>query len=1099
MSLDDAIERKAETLAPVVAFVSYALVGWLSFALTPTRDYAIPLFIPAGIALLVTMMHGRQMAIPVFLGSLFTQFVAGDHTGLSGVAWLGILIPPMGAVLQALAGAWLIRRLVGIPNPFDRPGTILALFFVVAPVSCLVNASLSVPVLVAIGAITTADGLFNWWNWWLGDTLGVIIALPPLLVFFGRPAEDWRPRRLAVAVPMAIAGTLAALASSQVAHWEEQRTSVRFQREADNLSGLVAARLNAQIDMLLAIRTWAATAPAITRETFHGFVAPWLQRYPGTQNFGWSPWVDHQDRLAFENARRTEGLTNFSINSRNPDGSVFPAEPADRYLPLTYLEPLESNRRALGLNVIHLPATAEAVARTRDSGLPAASAPIRLVQEQAQQLGVVIYQAVDAENDDRHSAVNRVLRGIVSGTFRMEDIMQATLAGHVVEGIEICLLDSAAATDRRRLFGPDNCDSPQWRGDALRKISQLDFAGRRWELHVAATPQFVAESRTWAAWTSVIGSLLGLGLLGAFLLITSGATRRIAGVVAQRTTELTAATRRLEAQQAALTEAQRIAHIGSWEWETGDDVVRCSEEMERLLGIQGQAVSLQQLAPLFHAEDEGRVVDTLKQVMLAGGIRHLEARPRQSSAAEILHMQIEAQLSARGVSLRGTLQDVTAIRNAEAHINYLAHYDVLTGLPNRSHWLERAKTAIAIASRHHESLAVLFLDLDRFKTVNDSLGHPVGDKLLSLVATRLTGCLRGEDFLARIGGDEFVVLLERIEHAADAGIVAHKMLKALAEPFDLDGHDFTVTVSIGIALFPDDSQDIDSLLQQADVAMYSAKTDGRNTYQYFAPEMTVRASDRLQTEAALRRALDRREFALHYQPQIDASTGRLCGAEALIRWRTPSRGWVQPAAFIPIAEESGLIVPIGEWVLSEVFRQQVIWRDAGMPPLRLAANISAIQFARDDFVATVERLLRDTGANAAQIEFELTESVLMNLDQRMIDRLVGLREMGFTLALDDFGIGYSSLGYLKRLPITRLKVDRSFVAHLPADQEDAAIAMATLSIASNLGMAVIAEGVETEAQRDFLVEHGCPEMQGFLFAPALPTDEFNAFVRRMTK
>lgn len=1096
--MEGAAKTQANVFAPVLVFLAYALIGGTSFVITPTPDYAIPIFLPAGIALMAMMQYGHQMVLPIFLGSLATQYAAGHHTGIEGWAWLGTLVPPSGAVLQAAAGDWLARRLVGLPNPFDRSGSILILFSVIAPVSCLVNASVSVPLLVALGAVPATDGLFNWWNWWLGDTLGVVVALPTLLVFFGLPAEDWRPRRWAVAVPMAIAGTLATLASIQVAHWEDQRNTARFNRETEHLSGLVAARLNAQIDMMLAIRSWATITPVIDRSTFHAFVTPWLERYAGTQNFGWSPFLPDTERSLFEQERRDEGFADFTIKNRNASGETFPAIQAGHYLPLTYLEPLASNRRALGLNVIHLPATADAVARARATGQPAVSAPIRLVQEQEQQQGVVVYQAVYANGTGAQSYGERPLRGIVSGTFRMEDVMRATLSGHVAGGIEICLRDPAAETDRQRLYGPMGCDAPGWRNAAMHKLERFAFAGRTWEMDVIATPVFVTASRTWAAWISVVGSLVGLGLLGAFLLITSGSTRRIAGVVAQRTADLTAATRRLEEQQAALTEAQRIAHIGSWEWEAGQPFIRCSEEMERLLGIPGRRLTLDEFPLLFHPEDEGRVADAFRQARLSGNVRHVEARPRQGAAAvEILHLQVEAeQHGGQTASLRGTLQDVTAIRNAEAHINHLAHFDVLTGLPNRHHWLDRAKTAIAIAGRHREQLAVLFLDLDRFKTVNDSLGHPVGDKLLAMVATRLSSCLRGEDFLARLGGDEFVVLLERIEHAAEAGVVAHKMITALAEPFDLDGHDFTLTVSIGIALFPTDSQNIDGLLQQADVAMYSAKAQGRNTYQYFAPEMTARASERLQLEAALRRALERREFELHYQPQVDVRSGRANGGEALIRWRHPERGLIPPAVFIPVAEESGLILQIGEWVLEEVFSQQVRWREAGLPPLRLAANISAIQFGKHDFVATVERLLQKTGADPARLELEVTESALMNLDQSTMDRLVRLRNLGFTLALDDFGMGYSSLGYLKRLPITRLKVDRSFVANLPEDQEDAAIAMATLSIARDLDMGVVAEGVETEAQLAFFAERGCTEMQGFLFAQALPPEEFAAYVRR---
>lgn len=1084
-------------LSQFLVFLTYAGLGLLSILMASAQDYAMPFFLPAGIALTGVMIFGRRMLIPIGLGALVMQLGTGLHVGLSGWAWAIAVVAPIGAMLQAAFGAWLAQRWIALPNPFDRPGSIFTLFCAVGPISSLVNASLSIPALTALGGISENDALFNWWNWWIGDTLGVVVTAPLMLVFFGKPAEDWRARRVAVALPMIVAGILAALAYLQVNRWEHQRMASRFESEAEHASRLVAARLNAQLDMLLAIRTWANITPEINRNDFRAFVTPWLQRYPGTQNFGWAPWLSDQERAGFEKAIQKQGAHDFFIKNRDSNGQVFKAERAPNYLPLTYLEPIENNWRALGVNIIYLPATSEAVARARATALPAASAPLRLVQEQGQQQGVVLYQAVYADPTELRPPSERRLRGMVSGAFRMGDAIGATLLGHVAEGMEVCLLDPAIDDDRRRLYGPLGCEAQGWRQDTLHKVAHFDFAGRNWEMRIAASPLYITRARTWAAWITVAVSLAGLGLLGAFLMITSGSARRIAGMVAQRTAELTTASRRLEEQQAALMDAQRIAHLGSWEWEAGEPFLHYSNEMDQLLNIDGRSLTLEQLPQLFHPDDEPNVAQALAHVRHSGEMRQLDARPRGAgTGVEIIHLQMEGQQQNGQLScIRGTLQDVTAIRNAEAHINYLAHYDVLTGLPNRNHWLERAKVAVSAAQRHNEQLAVLFLDLDHFKTVNDSMGHPVGDRLLAKVAKRLTGCLRGEDLLARLGGDEFVVLLERIERAGDAGAVARKMLMALSRSFDLDGHEFTLTVSIGISLFPNDSQNIDSLLQQADVAMYSAKAQGRNTYQYFAPEMTARASERLLLEASLRRALERKEFELHYQPQIEPRTGRVCGAEALIRWRHPERGLIQPGVFIPVAEDSGLIVGMGDWVLEEVFRQQVRWRLAGVPPVRLAANISAIQFTKEDFVAKIEQLLAETGADPNHLELELTESTLMEPDQHLMDRLVHLRHRGFTLALDDFGTGYSSLSYLKRLPITRLKVDRSFVMDLPGDHEDAAVAMATLSIARDLGMEVVAEGVETEAQYEFLMERGCNNMQGFLFSKPLPAREFEAYVR----
>jgi diguanylate cyclase (GGDEF)-like protein len=461
-----------------------------------------------------------------------------------------------------------------------------------------------------------------------------------------------------------------------------------------------------------------------------------------------------------------------------------------------------------------------------------------------------------------------------------------------------------------------------------------------------------------------------------------------------------------------------------------------------------------------------------------------------------LQLRIESEWRGNLLTrIRGTAQDVSSAREAEAKIQYLAHYDTLTGLHNRSAWQEQARIALCAAARHQDKFAVLFLDLDNFKTVNDSLGHPAGDRMLALTASRLSRCVRNEDLLARLGGDEFVALLSRLSNLEEAALVADRMLAALAEPMNIDGHELHLSASIGIALYPNDGAEVDTLLKHADTAMYSAKEAGRNTYRFFIPEMNARATERLLMEADLRRAVDRNELILHYQPQIEANTGTPYGCEALVRWVHPQRGLVPPDQFIPLAEETGLIAPLGEWVLRTACQQQVEWRAAGLPDLIVAVNISALQFRKRDFVPMVARMLTETGADPACIELEITESALMEPSSELSGRLQDLVDLGLTLALDDFGTGYSSLSYLKRLPIARLKIDRSFVDDLPGNAEDAAVTSAALSLARDLGMQVVAEGVETEAQRQYLAERGCHAMQGYLFSRPLTVDAFANWIR----
>jgi len=444
---------------------------------------------------------------------------------------------------------------------------------------------------------------------------------------------------------------------------------------------------------------------------------------------------------------------------------------------------------------------------------------------------------------------------------------------------------------------------------------------------------------------------------------------------------------------------------------------------------------------------------------------------------------------------RGTGRDITEKMRAEEQIRHMAHYDALTELPNRILLHDRIGQAIAQAQRNQEVLAILFIDLDRFKTVNDSLGHAVGDRLLKTVAGRLESCTRGSDTIARIGGDEFVVLLGNLKEPEDARHVSQKVLDALSEPLTIDGHELKITPSVGICAYPHDGEDVETLMRNADTAMYYAKQMGRNNYQFFTQAMNDAAQQRLVIENDLRHAIERDEFILHYQPQLDLKTGAIIGFEALVRWLHPQRGTVSPSLFIAAAEESGLIGPLGEWVLRQACSEGHAWRNAGHPELQVSVNCSAHQFQRDGFVETVNLVLRETGLPASCLELEITESVIVQRSEEVIARFAALDAMGVRISIDDFGTGYSSLSYLKRFAIHQLKIDQSFVRDISSDPDDAAIVSAIIAISHSLGLKVVAEGVETAEQLAFLRSLGCDGAQGYYFSRPVPADEFARLLR----
>jgi len=435
-------------------------------------------------------------------------------------------------------------------------------------------------------------------------------------------------------------------------------------------------------------------------------------------------------------------------------------------------------------------------------------------------------------------------------------------------------------------------------------------------------------------------------------------------------------------------------------------------------------------------------------------------------------------------------RDVSVARAMAQQIIHSAEHDFLTGLPNRVLLNDRVNQAVALAQRYMKRVAILFLDLDGFKHINDSLGHPVGDKLLQSISRRLVSCVRGADTVSRQGGDEFVILLTEVEHPEDGAITARRMLKAVAESHSVDQHDLHVTTSIGISICPDDGTDAETLIKNADTAMYQAKENGRQSYQFFKPAMNIRAVERQSIEESLRSALDRHEFALHYQPKVNLKTGEITGAEALIRWTHPVRGPISPAQFIPIAEDSGLIVPIGNWVLREACKQASDWIRAGLPLATMAVNISAMEFRRENFLGGVFAILGETGLAPGFLELELTETVLMQHADSTESILKTLRAKGVQLAVDDFGTGYSSLSYLRKFPIDALKIDQSFVRQITTAPDDTTIVTAVISMGRSLKMRVVAEGVETLEQLTFLQANHCEEAQGYYFSRPVPAPQF---------
>lgn len=575
------------------------------------------------------------------------------------------------------------------------------------------------------------------------------------------------------------------------------------------------------------------------------------------------------------------------------------------------------------------------------------------------------------------------------------------------------------------------------------------------------------------------------------------------------------ATFELIESQSFLANAQRLAKLGSWSWNLNTNIALWSDLTYEILGYAkgGIEANLASFINRLHVSERERAEQEIKGVLdtgVASESTYLVLLDEGKLRYINTHTELGVDEQGRPESLRGSIQDVTDQRLAQERIRTLAYYDGLTHLPNRHHFLEHVTELIERARRAGNAMGILSMDLDQFKRINDTLGHTVGDQLLVDVANRLRECVRSDDpmvtlpgrttqgnviDLARLGGDEFCVALPRLTQAGDAAKIARRIIDAFSAPFALpEGQEVFVTTSIGVSVFPQDGEDAEALLKNADAAMYFAKAQGRNNFQYYGRKMNSRSLEKLAMESQLRRAIERDEFVLHYQPKLDLESGLITGAEALVRWQHPELGMVPPMEFIPIAEETGLIIPIGEWVLHAATKQNHAWQIEGISPIHVAVNIASPHFRQRGFVANVAKALTETSLSAKWLELEVTESMLMDDLATTLSTLSELKEMGLRLAIDDFGTGYSSLSYLKRFPLDALKIDRSFVKDTPDAADDTAITTAVIAMAHSLKLEVVAEGVETQAQLEFLKAHRCEFVQGYLISKPLPAAQFRDLI-----
>ncbi|MDK6076888.1 EAL domain-containing protein [Massilia varians] len=922
------------------------------------------------------------------------------------------------------------------------------------------------------------------------------------------------PLSLTLAAALTLGGGLAASGALflGVSHLEYDNMALAFAQRADERVAAVRQGIDQAVEVLTVTNQLFARGEPVSREHFRDFTAALLQRHRYIQAFNVHRTVPGEQRAAVE--RELQRIRPGTVFTELQAQGLVVAPPRARYHIVDFIEPMAGNERAFGLNAGENVQVMSALAIARGEGRAAATDLFQLAQDERKQPAFSLVMPVL----DRDG----MLAGDTAIVIRGPELVRASLAATGLldprEGsseIFVSVYAGDGASPANLLFSTGDTGKPEqgWLagfvapGQPGHASKLLRIAGKPWRIEVASAPRPFLHDHM-ASTALLVGGIL-MTLLGtAFVQASGQRARKVQQLVRQRTADLRRTNRRLVEDMAARERAERalqqseqrfrqlVSMSSDWYWEqdrdlrftmvTGGFTEKAGVAVEKVLG----KTRWEYVPSLLETEDGRAHIAQVKAHEPFANLEYKCVDEHGDTRWFCVNGQPVFDEHGELLGYRGTGSDITERKLTEQRVHHVAQHDVLTGLPNRSLLQDRLGQAIAYANRSGRPMWVMLIDLDRFKFVNDSMGHKAGDVLLMTVAARLTGSLRDTDTVARLSGDEFVVILSEHHDEPLSPEIVQRVMDSVAQPVMLGTKEFFVTCSIGVAVYPSEGTPADSLIEHADIAMYSAKKLGRNNFQFYTPAMNEESLERVRIESALRNALERNEFVLHYQPQVDLKTGQIVGMEALLRWKHPELGMVPPGRFIGIAEETGLIVQIGAWVMRTACAQNKAWQDAGLGRLRVAVNLSARQFGAADLVASLESVLADTMLDPDCLEIELTESLFMSEVTPAVDLLHRMKSLGVNLSIDDFGTGYSSLSYLSRFPIDVLKIDRSFVADITVDANDAAIVTSIIALAHNLKLAVIAEGVETLEQLDYLRSHGCDEMQGYFFSKPLAAEEF---------
>ncbi|MDD3936022.1 EAL domain-containing protein [Rhodoferax sp.] len=1074
--------------------LGYAVLGGTGLMLGSPPSFATPIFPAAGLGLAVVLVYGLRALPSAALGDFLLMLVyAWLHGGLNETALATAALSGLGAAARTGAGYWLIRRWQSETwRVLEHEQDALRFVVMGGLVSGLVSASLCVPGLLLLHDIVPAEAFDTWWTWYIGDALGIMLFTPLSLCFLLARHDIWRDRRRRIVLPTLLALSIFSALFYASMQWEKRTAAERLQADGHKIAAQISDRLSRHREIMAALRNFVEATSALSFDKFQKFTRYGLRENTDIVAFSLNDLVRAPNRAAYEaEINALVRSDKFVITERDKQGRMVPAATRSQYVATRFVMPLIIHHAVLGFDQLSEPLLRQALDSATAASSLVLSAPLLQGDEADRRLVVHAFHPVYLVNDAT-SGGSREPKAYVGAVLNLEALIESATRSFVKTGLLIQLRD-VTDPQKKTIFFQSNTESQNFTAFDANEVAWTKTwaaGNRQWELALVPDSTYLTQFRPWSVWAIGVAGLLFAILLQILLLGMTGRT----AVVRRKNQTLQRALERSMLADKIMTNSSEAIVVT----DTQGRVTSINPAFTAMTGYEPQDIRGKSIRVLTSERQTREFYQEMRLELTTFRQWKGEIWNRRKNGETFpAWMTISAVMEPEGAISHYVMafSDITVHKNARDKINFLAFHDVLTSLPNRVLITDLLKQAIGTVTQRNTSLAVLCLGLDKFKQVNDTHGHATGDALLKLVAHRLKGCLRKADLLGRLSGDEFMVVLDEVLDPGDVAKICRKILSQIAEPFNLANGQLEISASIGVTLYPEHGADHDVLMRHADMALLDAKQDGRNTYSFFHDQMNYKVLHYVQTRDALRLALQRNEFELHYQPQIDLTHGRILGVEALVRWNRPYHGMVMPVNFISIAEESGLIVPLGTWVLREACRQAARWRQAGHPPLVVAVNISQVQFRRGNLENEVLAALEESGLAPSALELELTESLLLENADEVLAMVRRLKALGVQLSIDDFGTGYSSLSYLQRFNVDKIKIDRSFVMNLLDDQShQVAIVQAMIQMAKSLNLKTIAEGVEDVAQAEKLRGLGCDEAQGYLYAKPLPEAELEQWL-----